>query len=280
VPASVALVSSVVPRARLGQSLGLMQMAVFSGGSIGPYLGGIVAERFGYRVPFGATGGLLLSGGLLVLFGARERFTRPPPAARAQTPTLGMFRSPGMLVLLLVYLTMNLSTSFVGAIFPLFVEEVLRRPGRAASETGLILAVTGVTAALAAVASGRLSDRFGHKRMLVLCTAMAGLLCLPQAIAQNVGQLLVMRAAFGFTAGGMIPAMNAMVATIVPRDLLGRAYGFTTTASSLGWAIGPMLGGLAASALGLRVPFVIMGGLLLVLALAARRGVKVPGGDE
>lgn len=93
-------------------------------------------------------------------------------------------------------------------------------------------------------------------------------MCFPQAAARSVRQLLVLRAIFGLGAGGMIPAMNAMVATIVPRGSLGRAYGLTTTAAAIGWATGPVLGGWAASALGLRMPFVIMGGLLFALALA------------
>src|SRR4030042_1025708 len=67
VPASAALIPSVVPKHRLGSSLGLMQMAVFTGGSIGPYIGGIVADRYGYRIPFGDPGAFLLTGGILVL---------------------------------------------------------------------------------------------------------------------------------------------------------------------------------------------------------------------
>jgi DHA1 family multidrug resistance protein-like MFS transporter len=274
VAASVALVSSVTPRAFLGYSLGLMQTAVFVGGSLGPLVGGVVADRYGYRIPFLVTGALLLCGGLLVLFGARERFKRPTPEERAKTSSRGILRSPGVPGLLMVFLLLNLSGSFVGPIFPLFVEEVLKRPGRAASETGIILAATGVSSAVASVLVGRMSDRVGHKRVLVACTALAGLLCFPQAIARNVGQLLCLRVLFGLGAGGMIPAMNAMVARTVPRDRIGRAYGFVTTASSVGWATGPALGGLAASACGLRVPFAIMGGLLLAMSLATQKGLR------
>jgi DHA1 family multidrug resistance protein-like MFS transporter len=274
VAASVALVSSVTPRAFLGYSLGLMQMAVFVGGSLGPLLGGVVADRYGYRVPFLVTGALLLCGGLLVLFGARERFRRPTAEERASVSSRDILRSPGVPGLLMVFLLMNLSGSFVGPIFPLFVEEVLKRPGRAASETGIILAATGVSSAAASVLVGRMSDRLGHKKVLVLCTALAGLLCFPQGMARSVGQLLWLRVLFGFGAGGMIPAMNAMVASTVPRDRIGRAYGFVTMASSVGWATGPALGGLAASAFGLRAPFVIMGGLLVAMSVVTGKSLR------
>jgi len=275
VPASVALVSSVVPKARLGFSLGLMQTAVFSGSAIGPYLGGIVADHFGYRVPFGVTGALLFTGGMLVLFGAKERFVRPTSEAGEQPLRLReVLAIPGLLPLLCVFLLMHHINSLVMPIFPLYVEDIMGEPGAAASETGLIIAVTGIAAAFSSVAVGRLSDRFGHKRMLIVCTAVSGLMCLPQAAAQSVGQLLVLRAIFGLGAGGMFPAMNAMVAGIVPRRSLGQAYGLTTTFSAAGWAIGPALGGWVASQVGYRVPFLIVGVLLLALIAAQHYGIR------
>ncbi len=274
VPASVAMVSSVVPRNRVGFSLGLMQMAVFTGGSVGPYVGGIVADHWGYRVPFGVTAALLFTGGLLVLFGARERFVPPAPdRARESAPLRVLLRMPVILGLLGVYFIMNLSVSFVMPIFPLFVEEIVGMPRQAAGETGILLAVTGIAAAISAVMVGRLSDRLGHKRMLVACTALTALLSAPHFFAQSIGQLMVLRVLFGLAAGGMVPAMNAIVASVVPRTNIGQAYGFTTTASALGWATGPALGGVAASALGYRWPFVVMTCLLLLVALAQRRWI-------
>jgi DHA1 family multidrug resistance protein-like MFS transporter len=280
VPASVAMVSSLVPKARLGFSLGLMQMAVFTGGSIGPYIGGIVADHYGYRVPFGVTAALLFSGGVLVLFGARERFVRPDAEGRGDSaPLRVLFQSKAIIGLLGVYLLMSLSGSFAMPIFPLLVEQIVGTPQKAASETGLLLAAMGVAAAVAAVTVGRIGDRYGHKAILVTSTALSGLLCFPHYLAEDLHQLLILRVLFGLGMGGMMPAMNAMVASIVPRDNIGQAYGFTTTASALGWAFGPALGGWTASQYGYRLPFVIMGAALLLVAIAQHWGLRVPDRD-
>jgi DHA1 family multidrug resistance protein-like MFS transporter len=280
VSACVALVASVVPRARLGFSLGLMQMAVFMGGSVGPYLGGLVADRYGYRVPFVVTAALLLFGGVLVLFGAHERFSRPqverqPLPVRFRT----LIAEPAVLGLLGVYLLMNVATSFVGPIFPLFVEQIVGEKEKAATETGVLLAVAGVASAFAAVVVGRMSDRLGHKRVLVSCTILSGVLIVPHYFATSLGQLLWLRVLCGFAAGGMMPAMNALVASVVPRSSIGQAYGFTATASAVGWAIGPAIGGAAAAVLGYRWPFVIMGGLMVVAGLAQRRWITLGEAD-
>ncbi|HUU54670.1 MAG TPA: MFS transporter, partial [Armatimonadota bacterium] len=163
--------------------------------------------------------------------------------------------------------------------FPLFVEQIVGTPQKAASETGILLAVTGVAAAFSALMAGRLSDRVGHRTMLVACTFLAALLSFPHFFAQSIAQLVFLRILFGLAAGGMVPAMNALVANTVPRTNIGQAYGFTTTASALGWATGPAIGGLAASAFGYRWPFVIMGGLLVLATLAQKRWIRAEAAD-
>lgn len=280
VPASIALVSSVVPKRQLGFSLGLMQMAVFTGGSIGPFVGGLVADSFGYRIPFGVTGALLLTGGILVLFGARERFERPAQEeGRSSSSLRAIFEAPGVLVLLAVYFMMNFSMSFVAPIFPLFVEEVVGQTAGAATETGILIAATGVAAAVSSVSIGRISDRLGHRRVLIGCTTIAALLCFPHYPAQSLSQLLVLRILFGLGAGGMVPAMNALIANTIPRANIGQAYGFTTTASALGFATGPAVGGWIASMVGYRVPFLIVGGLVILVTFAQRRWLPRPASE-
>jgi len=209
-----------------------------------------------------------------VLFGARERFERPAPHEVTAEPSIrGLVRLPGVVTLLVVYFMLNLSGTIVGPIFPLFVEQLKGTAQGAASTTGMLLGIGGMVAAVAAVTVGRSSDRLGHRRILVLSTAFAGLFCFPQAAARTIAHLLAIRVLFGFAAGGMSPTVNALMANICPRNCLGRIYGLTTAASSVGVAIGPSLGGWLASAAGLRLPFVVMGAMMLLLALTVHRRV-------
>ncbi len=280
--ASFALVSSVTPRRRMGYSLGLMQMAVFIGASLGPWFGGILADHFGYRIPFAVTAGLLAAGGLLVLFGARERFQRPAPHAGSAAASLrSLARLPGIGTLLGVYFMLNLSGTIVAPIFPLFVAQLLATPTGAASATGMIMAIGGAAAALSSVVIGRASDRVGQRRLLIAATAATGVLCFPQAAARTVWQLLGIRAAYGLAAGGMGPTVNALAATLVPRSSIGSIYGLTSAATSLGSALGPSIGGILAASTDLRMPFVLMGALLLALSIMVRwRVVSAAPADE
>ncbi len=275
VAASVALVSSVTPLSRLGYSLGLMQTAVFSGMTAGPWLGGMTADRFGYRIPFYIASGLLLLGGCLVLAGAREKFSRPTAEMiKANGSLRDVANHRGFYAMLAIIFFVNLGGTIVAPIFPLFVESLVVLKTKVASTTGLVIAVSGLVAAVSAGVIGRISDRIGHKKVLVACTLFSGIFCIPQAIAQSVGQLLGIRALFGLAAGGTGPTVNALIGKIAPRDSYGRAYGLATSVGAIGGAIGPLIGGLIASWLGLRPPFIIMGMALMIVSIIVAFRVK------
>jgi len=238
VAASIALVSSVTPLSRLGYSLGLMQTAVFAGNTVGPWLGGITADHYGYRIPFYIAGGLLFLGGWLVLVGARERFSRPSVEMVKANGSLGeVANHRGFPTMLAVVFFINLGGTIVAPIFPLFVESLVAVKAMVASTTGLVIAISGLMAAVSAGVIGRISDRIGYKKVLVGCTLFSGIFCIPQAIAQSVGQLLGIRALFGLVAGGTGPAVNALVGKITPRNSYGRAYGLVTSVGAVGGAM-------------------------------------------
>lgn len=266
VVASNTLVASVTPPGRMGYSLGMMQVAVLIGLTVGPLFGGLMADAWGYRVPFAAAGAMLFLGGLIVRLFAREQFVRPDAASAQNHGLRRAFGRKGLVALLAAFLMLSLSASFIGPIFPLLVEEV-SDTARVASLAGLLLAISGLAAGVSALVIGLLGDRVGHKAVLVSCTLGAALFSAPHALAQSVTQLAVLRLGMGVTRGGTMPSLNAIVAQAVSADTYGRAFGNTRVAGALGMALGPLMGGIVAAHLGLRWPFVIMSALLVLTAI-------------
>jgi DHA1 family multidrug resistance protein-like MFS transporter len=276
VPASIALVSSFTPQDKRGYSLGLMQMAVFVGSALGPYVGGVLADHFGYRLTFPITGLLLLAAGAVVMFYVQEG--RAEAGAREERPArvgIGEVLASRRFALLLgVFFFVSFANMVAAPVFALFVESLLPRKVAVATITGLLMALGGIMAGAGSLFIGRASDRLGHKPVLLVCLWLSGLACIGQGLVTRVGQLFAVRAMFGWAAGGTAPALNALVAATVPAEAFGRAYGLTSSANALGMALGPLLGGLVASWLGLRAPFVITGALLVALAAAIGLGVR------
>jgi EmrB/QacA subfamily drug resistance transporter len=91
--------------------------------------------------------------------------------------------------------------------------------------------------------SGKLNDRIGHKKALMI--GMAGfvffsLLC---GMSQSIWMLIAARALQGVSAAFMFPAQTAMVAHIFPAEQRGRATGMIVSTGSIFLISAPMVGG-------------------------------------
>jgi DHA1 family multidrug resistance protein-like MFS transporter len=261
IAAANALAASSVPKSRLGFALGLMQVALFVGTSVGPLIGGFLADTLGFRIPFYAASALMVLGGLTVVVFVKEDFT--PPALDVPRPgvltgakaLLGLSTLP---MLITVVFLIQLGATIVSPVLTLFISD-LNGAENAATVAGLVLAGTGVMSAGAALIFGRLGDRIGHTAILAVCLAGAALTYFPQALVQQVWQLMLLRMALGVFLGGLMPSANALLANLVPRERRGAAFGLSATASSLSSAIGPLSGAAIATSLGMRAIFVFSG---------------------
>ncbi|CAN5141187.1 multidrug efflux MFS transporter [soil metagenome] len=288
VAASTTLVASTTPKRSMGFALGMMQTAVFTGASIGPLFGGLLADYIGFRPTFIAAGSMLFIGGIIVLLLVHEDFTPPKRGKDA-----GASNGPGLRTLLFggamigmvaVMFALRTSTSAIQPIMPLYVQQLTSATGSIATLSGLTLGVAGVTSAIAAVMLGRLADRIGHKVILISSTVAVGLLYLPMAIAQSPFQLIVMNGLLGVAAGGVMPSANAIVANLTPSQRRGAVYGFLAAATSVGGFVGPLGGAGLAAAVDIRYVFVVTGLLMLLAGLwvfhIIRSGADIEGVEE
>ncbi|MFO7900553.1 MAG: MFS transporter [Planctomycetota bacterium] len=267
VTASVALVSSVTPRERSGRTLGMMSGAVFFGTCIGPFLGGEIAEAYGFLPTFLTAAGVVLAGGLLVGFFADERFEPPPPSKNTHFATVGeILGTAGFAAAIFALFLVRFGNSSFQPIFPYILRDVLGTEEGVKALTGRIIGVAGIAAALSAGLLGRLSDHWGHRRLLIGSVFFAGVTTLFLALARTIPQFYMLRALYGFAAAGIMPSANAIIRHIIHEKHLGKAYGLLASIRGLGWGLGSISGGYLAAGLGLRAPFVFTG---VVLFLAA-----------
>jgi DHA1 family multidrug resistance protein-like MFS transporter len=271
VAAAMSLVASTTPREKSGYALGLLQMAIWIGSSVGPLIGGVVADTWGYRAVFWVTGGLLLVAGLTVWRFVHEDFT---PVQRDRSTTSGgawdglkvVLSTSGLAALFAVRIGMRLGTSLTVPILSLFIQSLVPTTARVASLTGLISGVTAATSAVSAVILGQATDRRGYRSLLIVCIAAAAALWLPQAFVTGPWQLLILQAAVGFFSGGMLAAATTGMANLSPEGRQGAVYGLDAGAVSAASAVGPLIGASVAAAWGLRVPFVLTAAVLAVTA--------------
>lgn len=287
VAAASALAISLVPRSRIGTALGLIQMSTFAGNAVGPSLGGFTADHFGYRAGFVVSGGLFILAGLITVFFVHEHFVPPPPgtAASGLGGILRDIRARGrdrqLLIMMIVLFSAQFGVNVVQPMLPLFVQ-YLDPTQSPATVTGLIFTVAGVVAAISSIVWGRMGDRIGYRRLLIAMALGAGLIYIPQALVMSVVQLIVLRGVLGIFDGGLLPSANALIASsnqpekAGERSSHGTTYGLVYLANGLGFAFGPLAGGLIAASFGLRNVFLVTAAILLVIGIYLPFGVKDP----
>jgi len=124
--------------------------------------------------------------------------------------------------------------------------------------------VSGLAMAIVSPIWGVLGDRLGRKPMLVRSMVGGALTVGLIYFVQTPEQLVVLRFLQGATSG-TVAAATALVAVETPRNRVGWALGVVTSAVALGSAVGPVVGGFAAAAFGLRLVF-LGGGILLLIS--------------
>ncbi|MGW5974446.1 MFS transporter [Streptomyces sp. NPDC055186] len=121
---------------------------------------------------------------------------------------------------------------------------------------------------------GSLADRIGAKPVLVgglIAFASASAL---YAIADSPGWLWAARLGQGAAASAFSPSASALVARLNPAAKRGRAFGSYGFYKSIGYTLGPLLGGLLVWAGGLRLLFTVLA--LLGAAVAMWAALAVP----
>lgn len=155
-------------------------------------------------------------------------------------------------------------------------------PARIALWSGLLAAVTPTVSGLLSPVFGRLADRFGRKMMLIRSLAGFTVIIALMGLVTSVYQLFVLRLLMGLVAG-FTPMTIALASVSAPRDKVSVAIGRVQAAQLLSTAIGPAVGGFAASHLGIRPAFYVTSAMctialvaLIVLFREARPGETDP----
>ncbi|MFL5320347.1 MAG: MFS transporter, partial [Myxococcaceae bacterium] len=133
------------------------------------------------------------------------------------------------------------------------------------------------------LAAGKLGDAFGYVRLMALGFVVFGSASLFCGSAHGVQALSIARAVQGAGAAMLMASGPALIAAAFPPEHRGKALGAMATATYIGLALGPTLGGVISSALSWRWVFWInlpisVAGTALAARLFTKTARKKPQG--
>jgi DHA1 family multidrug resistance protein-like MFS transporter len=267
--AAMTLISTQTPEKSLGVSLGMMQTVQYAGLAVGPLIGGLTSDLFGYRTVFPVSAGLQTISLILALTLVKERFVRVETAKRARrTPRELLSAFAGVTaVLLFVVGLIRLTTTTVTPIMSLYVNEIDPGNPRLGTLAGTVSSASAVTSAVAAFLVGRAGDRVGQRKVLLICILGMMVLYIPLAYVSSVTQLIMFYAALGLFLGGTMPTANALLARSTPTERRGAVFGISSSFQAAGRSVGPMIGAGIANQWGISSVFLATSGFCAVIAL-------------
>ena len=284
IAANMALVAGETPRERIGFALGTLQVGLYGGVAIGPIVGGVLAERFGFQIPFFFTSAMLILAGLLVTLGVRETYV---PAAnrsldlnplRMIRSWKGILRKSGVKTVYSLRFLNGFAQRSIMPIAPLFVIALIPSALASGASTyaGLVLTVSSVATTAGSFVLGWLSDKWGYRNVLLFASLMAMTFYIPQAFVSDIAQLLLLQALAGFAAGGVLSAPAAMLAKFTHLGDEGSVYGLDASVSSFANGMAPLTASIIAAVLGLRAVFAAVAIYYLFILLVGSHFLPKP----
>lgn len=270
----------VTGKAELGRATAGFQGGILLGSTIGPLVGGIVAERFGIFAPFyvQATIAALLA----IVSSQYIRDGALPARAVAGAPSrTRSFRSVleirgFKVIMFLGFGLFFLRAGAISVLIPAFADAVL---DLSPAMIGFLISLGSIASLIAMPIAGQVADRFGR-----IPVALAGAFSTAATVtlfglADSAIDMMVISALLGLGIGLAAVALPTMIGDIAPSGTEGRASAVYRMANDLGWVVGPVTLGLLADSSRYGLAFavaglpLVVGGTVLLRWRRTNRGV-------
>jgi MFS family permease len=276
-PSMTTIVGDLAPENRRAQWIGIVNGGAALGYIVGPELGGLLYDQFGYLMPSAVSIGMAAGALLLATFRIPETYT---PAAHPG-PLLSAWKQgwqalPArftLLLLMLISFGVMFAFAFVQPQFMFYVYDDLNWNS---SQLGLVISAYGVAFMVCAFALGQLSDRLGRRPVLVLGLVLFSAQFVGLVIFHEVTWIVVSFVVAGLGNALYDPALSAAVLDITSPEQTAGMMGLKATAGSIGSVLGPALVVLSTPLPSPQVGFLIATALVLALALSSALALHVP----
>ena len=262
-PVIQAYIGDITPRGREGITMGVFNMSLFLGLSLGPLIGGIVKDHFNLQTSFICMGLLALIGFflcLLLLPPTRSEKGIIHPQKPVSWKTLVYDRHmAGLFSFRFAYV---FCVGIIWGFVPLYADQKF---AASSSLIGVLIMLGVFVSGLLHIPMGYLSDRISKKLMVVAGGLTVSYGILSFVWADRLADLIRATVFFGLGGGISMPALMAMAVLKGSRiNAMGSIMALMTMAHSLGMMSGALMGGMMMDFFQLRAAFPLGGMVMLI----------------
>lgn len=238
-PIAQAYIGDVSPNGEEGKWMGYYNAINFTGFGCGPLMGGLLTDHFGTYASFYAMGALNLLAFLIVVFLLPE-VTQEKVSSDLSLSVKEMSASSMVRGLFSFQFTVSIGQGAFTTFLPIFASISI---GLSPSLIGVLLAINMLLSSLLQFYAGHLADRLNRSILLAVSSFFIALSFGLIPFGNNFWQLLMIGALGGIAGAIAGPAAAALTVEEGRRFGMGSTIAIMNIAMSLGFAVGPVLGG-------------------------------------
>jgi MFS family permease len=276
-------IRDVSPRHRLGAIMGVFGASSAIGMAVGPALAGLLIDGLGWSVSGVFWLSAVLSVGTALLVGLGSKEVRPEVVPEGPVVRLAFGAVRGVLSdrvvrgIFLVFGVSFLANQMARPYLPVVVEGLVGTGAGLASAIGLVMGTAALVGGLVGPFTGAVGDRVGFRRVLAAALAGGALVLVLMPWSPAVGLLAFLAAGLAAATATISAMVFGLLATIVAPERRSATLNLVYLPLYAAGIIGPAVGAIVVSVVGVGGPFVL-GALVLglgALAVARRRSLDV-----
>lgn len=190
-------------------------------------------------------------------------------------------KSPKLVLSLFVTtLIIQVATGSIAPILTLYVRDLSGDISNIAFISGMIASVPGVAALISAPRLGRLGDRIGPEKILIVALILSVLLLIPMSFVQTPLQLGILRFLLGAADGALLPAVQTLLVYNSTSQVAGRIFSYNQSFRDIGNVTGPLIGASVSANYGFRAVFLVTACVVLFNAIYSTITLRQPRSSE
>jgi MFS family permease len=266
-PVIQAYVGDITPAGREGLTMGLFNMSIFLGLSLGPVLGGLIHDSISLEAAFLGMGGLSFIGFLLSFFLLPP--TRNEKSVQRGTPEVKWRQLVQNWEITGLFFFRFSYTACIGIIWGFLPVLANAELSLSSTSIGFLVMLGILISGIFQLPMGYLADRIKKKTMVISGGLLVSYAVFSYSWADQFSDMVLASFFFGIGGGICMPALMATAVIIGDKTLaMGSVMAWLTVAHSMGMLAGSMLAGLMMDFFSLRAAFPV-GALIMILGLAA-----------
>ncbi|QBD75750.1 MFS transporter [Ktedonosporobacter rubrisoli] len=286
-PAAMAMIGDAIPPEKQGRWMGVMTTAQAGGVALGPAIGGVLYQSWGFTSPFLLSAAFALASALLAIFMLPETL---PEQVRAEALANRDRKKRGEKELDVNRVSLiHLAWAFAALLFidfgsmfvfpfalpqyPFFFENTLHY---SAAQYGLIISADGLAMALFPLVLGRLSDTLPKKPLVIIGSLLSASLNLAMLFLHQYPLLIVSSLMTGVGFALLMPSMSTIYLQATSDKNRSQLMGIRSTAISFAMLAAPLAQAAIAPWITPQITFAISSVLSLLMVIFAIVALKSP----